>query len=411
MSKQYLFPFIIFLLFINIIQAQPVITAAGLNPSIGQSFNWQNTGLNNVALPDTGGINKIWDYSHLKDSGQVLEYHFISPVGLPYTADSFPTSNIVMWNKTDSSYSYELINNSNWNEVGYTSSKNLYISVNRPPATIFNYPLSYHTTYSDNFTTSSGNKEFNTTIVDGYGTLKLPNATYNNVLRLKRTNIYVSGNFSDTSVSYLFLNNGIHIPLLGISCYLGNGSVILSSIFYLKNYLMPLNITNFRTSLQNNLPSLTWSANNTDNTEGFSIERSNDGKTFSEIGFVEAGTDLNYHFMDPLTPETTVFYRLKQIDKDGKHFYSTIDMLNRVTSQVNYRVYPNPTTDHILINVPANKNYDLKIYTNAGKLVYKNNHFISGQVIPTHSWSNGTYIAHLNNNEIEQTISFEVMNQ
>ena len=81
--------FFLFLLGTIGVKAQgPVITAAGVNPVIGESFKWQYVLQSSVTPPTPGGPDVLWDYSNLKDSSINELINFISPNGLPW-ADSF----------------------------------------------------------------------------------------------------------------------------------------------------------------------------------------------------------------------------------------------------------------------------------------------------------------------------------
>ena len=66
--------FFLFLLGTIGAKAQPVITAAGNAPQIGESFKITFPTSGSINPPDSGGINKVWDYSNLKDSANTSLY-------------------------------------------------------------------------------------------------------------------------------------------------------------------------------------------------------------------------------------------------------------------------------------------------------------------------------------------------
>ena len=168
----------------------PVITSEGVNLKVGDVLRLQNA-ISISTIPSLSGANNVWDFSNLKDSGNAEIVSFISPKGLPYS-DSFPTSNIAM---TDSGWvEFDQADSNGYGEVGYYSwdtITGLEKSFERfkPRLPFFVFPLSINTNYTDSIQEyyRSGTFEYNYSGADtikgiGYGTLKLPNATYDSVL-------------------------------------------------------------------------------------------------------------------------------------------------------------------------------------------------------------------------------------
>ena len=142
--------------------------------------------------------------------------------------------------------------------------------------------------------------------------------------------------------------------------------------------VLPLRVLEFKGSLQNADALLLWKTEQEINTHEFTIERSLDGRIFTEAGKV-GSTNLaginNYHFTDKnVTSLNTnvIYYRLKQTDVDGKFIYAEIITLSLKPDNT-LLLYPNPAKDVVKISVTAKKaSYaDIKIYDNAGKLIKK----------------------------------------
>ncbi|NMM47244.1 fibronectin type III domain-containing protein [Marinigracilibium pacificum] len=77
----------------------------------------------------------------------------------------------------------------------------------------------------------------------------------------------------------------------------------------------------------------------------FVIEKSTNGKNFSQIGIVEGNGNsnqlINYSFVDEdVRPKN--YYRIKQVDFNGDFDYSEIVSVFRNNSPVKFKVYPNP---------------------------------------------------------------------
>jgi GEVED domain/Secretion system C-terminal sorting domain len=128
---------------------------------------------------------------------------------------------------------------------------------------------------------------------------------------------------------------------------------------------------------------LNWTITNEFNVNGFEIERSTDGNNFVAISFVKSkliGTtaqNLNYNYSDIEVKNTTLTYRLKVVDKDGKYAYS-----NTITIKANKanilsldKIYPNPATTfaNLLLESPTNNEVTLVITDVAGCKVFTKN--------------------------------------
>ena len=385
----------------------PVITADSANPQIGDNFNLQGTSsfsLNFVA----SGTNNVWDFSNLVDSGPVMSVSYISPVGQTF-ADSFPTSNIAaIYNGDMNDVEFDQINSAAWSEVGAYSGYFNLLEWNVPASPYMVYPMSVGTTYTNSYqsvveSTNGVNPpyayiQYDTIIAVGSGALKLPTGIFNNVLC-----VYLgSGNYS-------FVTNGIHYPLLTISpAEDSNGNNINGwwQGVYNIAYPLPLQISSFTASWQKKMPYLQWEAANTENTKAFNIQRSVDGHGFSTVGQVGASGGSSYHFEDNYIPTSTVYYRLQQVDKNGQSFYSSTAQLTVNSKQLT--VYPNPAKGTIHVSVPSTKTVHVMIYDAIGRLVYENKNYSSAQPIATDTWSKGTYLVRVKDNEGWKVSSFEV---
>jgi hypothetical protein len=104
---------------------------------------------------------------------------------------------------------------------------------------------------------------------------------------------------------------------------------------------------------------LAWETASEQNNEGFFVERSHDGRAWTELGFVAGKGTTNeaqqYAFFDemPLSPHVggckggcVNYYRLRQLDFDGKVAYSEVVSvkLSMDRRQPELIVYPNPVS-------------------------------------------------------------------
>lgn len=396
----------------------PVITADSTEPYIGENLKWQFCQIFYPSANDSGGANRVWDYSNLKDSNILEPISIISPVGLPHT-DSFPTANIAIeyLQYEFPNYEYDMINSSTWGGVGYVDtvlgvdggSGGWYTANFKPLYCEMHYPLTYMDTYTDSSQLlsdgGSAGTIYDTLIADGYGTLKLPTGTYTNVLRVQHYKNNITGG------GFLYFQNGVHFPLLTINPHSINNKngvyrVTSWSAEYYAGTSLPIEISSFTATWQNKMPYLQWDAANTENTKAFNIQRSVDGHSFSTVGQVGVSGGSSYHFEDTYIPTSTVYYRLQQVDKNGQTFYSSTAQLTVNSKQLT--VYPNPSKGTIHVSVPSGNAVHLLIYDAIGRLVYENKTYSSAQPIATDSWGKGTYLVRVKDNEGWKVSSFEI---
>jgi len=126
---------------------------------------------------------------------------------------------------------------------------------------------------------------------------------------------------------------------------------------------LPVNFLSFDGAAKDSKVVLNWSTGNELNNKGFDIERSVDGSNFAAIGFVKAGTATSgkYSFTDGSKfLGGDMYYRLKQIDLDGKADYSAVIKVN-IENKFKWEVYPNPVAKNTSLQVQLDKNAKVSI--------------------------------------------------
>ena len=135
---------------------------------------------------------------------------------------------------------------------------------------------------------------------------------------------------------------------------------------------LPLSFLNFSGAIKDNDANLIWQTQNEISTSHFAIEKSFDGVSFEKIGEVKSfsnSTTINsYSFIDKgLTNKSILYYRLKQIDIDGKFNYSKILALKSINQTNNaINIYPNPSKNILRINATDNNIKTYKIVNSLG---------------------------------------------
>ncbi len=128
--------------------------------------------------------------------------------------------------------------------------------------------------------------------------------------------------------------------------------------------------------IKNGKTLLTWQTASEVNNRGFDIERSTDGRAWVKIGFVKGAGNSNakqfYTYEDKSPLSGINYYRLAQVDFDGKIEYSTVfSVCYKQGSQAYFRIAPNPATTqmHILWDTPPSENIHLRIFNINGHLI------------------------------------------
>ncbi|MBL0175487.1 MAG: T9SS type A sorting domain-containing protein [Ignavibacteria bacterium] len=119
---------------------------------------------------------------------------------------------------------------------------------------------------------------------------------------------------------------------------------------------LPVELVSFSGEMTGNTVALRWRTVTETNNYGFDVERSVDNARWDKIGFVDGNGTSNtphvYGFSDPAPEAASVlYYRLRQIDRDGKATVSPVvqvtPLLSRGTAFTS--LYPQPATDVLAI--------------------------------------------------------------
>ena len=140
--------------------------------------------------------------------------------------------------------------------------------------------------------------------------------------------------------------------------------------------LIPVELVSFTGSANDLDVKLSWSTATELNNNGFEIQRKTN-KDFATIGFVKGnGTTTNphdYSFVDKQLQPGNYFYRLKQLDFNGKYHFSQVIEV-QVVQGMKYALlqnYPNPFNPETAIkySIPQDGKVSIIIYNITGKEV------------------------------------------
>ena len=187
---------------------------------------------------------------------------------------------------------------------------------------------------------------------------------------------------------------------------------------YMKDFsyalrTLPVKLISFTATLNNNNKvDLKWTTSSEINASHFIVEKSTDGKNFSDAGMVfafgTATTTANYMLTDNSSNNQTgvIYYRLRSFDTDGKNELSDIRII-RMGKQAEKNIaiitYPNPVNNEVRITIPAawqNKKVVYEIINAAGKISNRFENASSSQTetVNVSGLASGFYMVRVNYN-------------
>ena len=142
---------------------------------------------------------------------------------------------------------------------------------------------------------------------------------------------------------------------------------------------LPVLLNNYKVSSSRNTNKISWSTSTEQNNKGFEIQRSiGNTNDFKTIGFVgtrakngNSQTEISYSFEDAdIKAGQTHYYRLNQIDFDGKSAFSPVKSIKPGSIESNLNIYPNPSQGTFTVNTGSNSGkLNIFLMDNTGRVV------------------------------------------
>jgi hypothetical protein len=176
---------------------------------------------------------------------------------------------------------------------------------------------------------------------------------------------------------------------------------------YPNQIILPLELLSFTTFLDKTDVDLKWTTASEKNVSHFAIERSNDGKTFTDAATIFAFGNTtqtqkeDYSFVDDISKVNSniIYYRLRCIDNDGKYTYSPtrIIKLGLQSADTKVMTYPNPFINELRVTLPQSwqgKESKIELYNANGQLVKAKDIAATSQTetITTNDLERGFYV-------------------
>ena len=204
---------------------------------------------------------------------------------------------------------------------------------------------------------------------------------------------YIDNNFANLATGYYYID-------------ITNGTkrIVTAPVWYtrLDNGALPVTFGFFTAQKLDKSVKLNWTTEQEFNSSHFIIERSADGRTWQPVATLAAAGNSNNHLSytayDNLPLNGIGYYRIKQVDKDGKFQVSVVrnvrfDLAYMIT------VAPNPAKDFVTIkmNQITSTSSLIQFFDGAGNLVFteKTNQSIIN--INTASLARGLYFIKITN--------------
>lgn len=217
---------------------------------------------------------------------------------------------------------------------------------------------------------------------------------------------YTTAGWGEDSVSLAaYAGQTIQLGFEGQSDY---GNVMcLDNITVWANGPLPIKLNLFSGSREGTKNVLAWETANEQNNKGFELQRGLDGKEFKAIAFVNSKASngnssaaLNYSYTDTKPANANNYYRLRQVDINGKESFSNVVVIKATqnTKAEITTVFPNPAKEkiNIILNTVNAEKVTVKVTDLAGRVVsVKNIETIAGDnniQFNTVNFATGTYM-------------------
>ena len=218
------------------------------------------------------------------------------------------------------------------------------------------------------------------------------------------------GNTQINSTNTCFINDGSGTQVYwGFSCGSGNISAILTphtgncgtsscpsiTIYGPAGAPLPVRLSGFSAVRSKQVVALNWNTEFETDAKEFNIERA-EGNEFHSIGIIASNvnstTKKSYSFNDKNDNIGTTYYRLKNVDLNGKFTYSEIRTVKGIGSASDVTIFPNPArSDSKISVVGATANSSIQLLDFSGK-VLKNINSNAVNSLDLSGVKNGVYL-------------------
>lgn len=159
----------------------------------------------------------------------------------------------------------------------------------------------------------------------------------------------------------------------GVAANPGIQFISVGNISFYKAMPLPVELTSFEGQYSNGKNILKWKSASESKMAYYSIERSENGRDFSQIGQASSLNSTSYVFNDKNLSNEIYYYRLKMVDIDGSFTYSKIISI-RLNNSFEIKAFPSVFTSSLTVRTSSVKEeiIPLMLTDLSGKIVYRN---------------------------------------
>ncbi len=179
--------------------------------------------------------------------------------------------------------------------------------------------------------------------------------------------------------------------------------------------ILPIELLDFYADKKSNFVELNWVTTSEINNNYFEIQRSKNAKDFITIDIIDGAGNSNkiieyQHYDYDIQESESYYYRLKQVDFDGKYEYSKIISIeDHSTLNDDLLVYPNPSTGKFTII--GSDIQEVEVLTVTGEIIKRSKFQDKNTVnnIDLSAYSKGVYILKITSAEPGQSITNKII--
>lgn len=219
--------------------------------------------------------------------------------------------------------------------------------------------------------------------------------------------VVYDGTASSCNISGLNLNTTYFFRVYEYNGSGANTNYLTSSFATGGSTTLPVKWLEFKSETIDNLQiKLKWTTTNESNNSHFEIQRSINKNLWENLGTVKGTNRTNeisqYYYVDTTANVyQQCFYRIKQIDLDGKFDYSTI-LVVKVKNNLpkkSFNVHPNPNSGIFNLIFEDNSFKTISLINSLGNIIYEAQCDKSDVLININEIPNGVYFVRMQTND------------
>jgi photosystem II stability/assembly factor-like uncharacterized protein len=172
-----------------------------------------------------------------------------------------------------------------------------------------------------------------------------------------------------------------------------------------NNIVLPVGLLNFDVVKNGDNALLSWQTSNEINNDYFEVQRSSDKKNWKILGQVKGkgNSQIKQHYVFEdasiagiLSENGILYYRLNQVDVDGKSTLLPTRSLSAETALGSYRIIPQPVQENLHVLADDATAFKFEIFDGSGKHLLKGSSIVKETNIDVANLPNGLYYLQIN---------------